>query len=65
MPTTAGGGGADEVNTKMPSDVSGSRSASASGAWMKKPLNFTPVTIPSVVTVFPRSGDVVPAPWIE
>ncbi len=52
------------VKTNTPSDVAGSASASASGAWMKNPLNFTPVTTPRVATNWPASGEEVPAPWM-
>ena len=57
---------------KMPSEVLGSASASASSSWRKKPLSlFAPwklaVTTPSTVTVLPAIGEVAPFPctsWI-
>src|SRR5438034_2658492 len=63
LPTTAAAGGAAEVNTNTPSDVAGSPSPGAS-IWMKKPLVFTPVTMPFVVTLVPASSDSSPLPWI-
>ena len=59
---TAPAGSGLPVKTKIPSDVLGSASALASGAWMKNPLLLTPVTIPVVVTVCPTTGDVAPLP---
>ena len=59
---TAAAGGAELVNTRTPSDVFGSASTSASGAWMKKPLVLRPVTIPRVVTLLPTTGDGPRAP---
>ena len=40
LPMAAAAGGADEVKTKIPSDVLGSASTVASGSWIKKPLLF-------------------------
>ena len=53
------------VNTKMPSEVSGSASMLASGSWMKKPLLFSPVTMPRVTTMLPFSGETAPLPWMS
>src|SRR5947209_4662375 len=65
LPATTTAGGADEVNTNTPSEVAGSPSPGG-GIWMKKPLDFRPVTMPLVVTpVAPASGDVSPLPWIS
>src|SRR5688572_11247011 len=63
-PTTAAGGTGEPVNTTMPSDVSGSASASASGVCRKKPFDFSAVTMPRVDTVAPARGDVGPDPWM-
>ncbi len=66
LPTAAEAGGAVEVKTKMPCEVFGSASTFASGVCRKKPLlNFSAVTMPSVVTVAPISGEVVPLPWMS
>src|ERR1700759_5630214 len=54
--------GAVLVKTKMPSDVAGS--PSPIGSCRKKPLLFTLVTTPDVVTVWPTYGLVAPLPWI-
>src|SRR5437867_1094169 len=51
LPIAAAIGGALDVKTKTPSDVFGSSSYSAAGAWRKKPLPLTAVTIPVVVRV--------------
>lgn len=53
----AAAGSALDVKTRIPSDVFGSASASASGVWMKKPLLLTPVTMPLMVTACPLKGD--------
>ena len=63
-PTTAAGGSVDPVKTTMPSDVSGSVSASASGVCRKKPFDLRAVTTPRVDTVAPTIGEVAPAPWM-
>ena len=63
-PTFTAGGPA--VKTKMPLEVSGSRSARSSGVWMKKPIGVTAVTtLPLVITVTPTSGEARPLPWIS
>ena len=65
LPTAAVAGGAVEVKTKMPSEVAGLPSTCASAVCRKKPLlNFCAVTMPSVVTMLPFSGDSRPGPWI-
>src|SRR5207247_8424944 len=60
---TGAAGGAAAVNTNPPSGGAGSPSPGAS-IWMKKPLVFTPVTMPFVVTLVPASSDSSPLPWI-
>ena len=66
LPIAAAAGGAVLVKTKMPSEVAGSASTSASAVCRKKPLlNFSAVTMPSVVTLAPLSGDPRPAPWMS
>src|ERR1700674_1541517 len=62
LPIAAAAGGALEVNTKMPSDVSGLASTLASGVCRKKPLLRRPVTMPVVVTELPAKGEVAPLP---
>lgn len=64
LPTAAAAGGAEDVNTKTPSEVFGSASASTSGVWRKKPFDLAPVTMPDVDTTEPARGDVAPPPWI-
>src|ERR1700687_3297088 len=63
FPSAAVAGGADDVKTKMPSEVFGSPSP-GEGIWIKKPFDFKPVTMPLVVSVLPASGDVLPLPCI-
>src|ERR1051325_2065627 len=62
LPIAAVAGGALEVKTKIPSDVSGSASTSASGVWRKNPSLTSPVTMPVVVTAWPTIGEVEPFP---
>src|SRR5262245_31958181 len=47
-PTAAAAGGGADVKTKMPSEVAGSASTSASLACTKKPFAVRPVTMPRV-----------------
>ena len=63
LPTAAAAGGAEEVNTNTPSEVIGSPSPGAA-IWMKKPFDFTPVTMPLVVTMLRASGEASALPWI-
>ena len=55
--------------TKMPSEVAGLASASASSSWRKKPCELVrrpgswPMTTPSTVTVAPGIGVAAPLPW--
>ncbi len=62
FPSAAEPGGAEDVKTKMPSEVDGFASAFASGVWRKKPLLRNPVTIPVVVMDCPTKGEVFPLP---
>ena len=64
LPTAASADGSAPVNTKMPSEVSGSASASASGACRKKPLLRRAVTMPLVATTWSSSGERSAAPWM-
>ena len=63
LPTAAAAGGAVEVNTKMPSEVAGLASTSASVDWRKKALAIRAVTMPSVTTAIPTIAEVEPLPW--
>ena len=57
--------GADEVKTKMPSEVAGS--ASGFGSWIQKPFVLLAVTIPRTFTIWPLKGEMCVAPctsWI-
>ena len=63
LPTATAGVAA--VNTKMPSDVAGLASASASGACRKKPFDLIPVTRPVVTTSDPANGETAPLPWMS
>ena len=66
FPLAAAAGGALLVKTNTPSELLGSRSISASAAWMKNPLDLMPVTMPRVVTTVPTgSGEVRPGPWMS
>src|SRR5688500_2059907 len=56
--------GVPATKTKIPSDVSGSRSTEASGSCMKKPFDLRAVTIPELITLSPANGEVAPSPWI-
>ena len=57
LPMATPVGNPDGVATKMASEVFGSLSVSASGAWRKKPSLMIPVTrFVVVVTTWPRSG---------
>src|SRR5439155_19274883 len=57
--------GADDVKTKIPSDVAGSASHSASGASSQKPFVAFAVTTPFVDTTRPLSGEMCAAPWMS
>ncbi|MCW0425785.1 hypothetical protein NB717_002374 [Xanthomonas sacchari] len=48
----------------MPSEVSGSASAWASGVCRKKPALRRAVTMPLVATTWPTSGERAPLPWM-
>ena len=54
--------GAVRVKTKMPSEVVGS--PSPTGSCMKKPVLFSLVTTPLVVTVWPSKRLLAPLPWM-
>src|SRR6476659_456154 len=57
--------GADEVKTKMPSEVAGS--ASGFGSCIQKPFVLLAVTIPRTFTIWPLKGEMCVAPctsWI-
>jgi hypothetical protein len=63
FPITTSAGIEPPVNTKMPSEVLGSPSVSASGSWTKNPLPaLIPVTMPSTLTGFPANGETLPLP---
>src|SRR5687768_7794909 len=53
-----------EVKTKMPSEVAGSVSAPASAVWRKNPFALRAVTMPVVVTSWPKYVVARPLPWI-
>ena len=65
FPIAAPAGGVPPVKTKIPSEVAGSVSASASGVCMKKPLVLRAVTMPWVVTNCPSYAERSSAPWIS
>src|SRR3546814_12721300 len=63
LPTCASAGApALVVNTNTPSEVSGSASSSLAAACTKKPLNLRKVTMPSIATTSPTTGEVLPGP---
>jgi len=62
FPTVAVAVGRLEVKTNTPSEVFGSASAALSGFWMKKPFDFTPVTMPVVETSRQAKGEISPLP---
>ncbi len=57
--------GAPPVKTRMPSDVATAPSTPASGSWIQKPFADLAVTMPSVSTGLPASGEMWEAPWMS
>ena len=55
--------GADEVKTKMPSEVAGS--ASGFGSCIQKPFEPCAVTMPGTFTSWPSNGEMCAAPWMS